>query len=70
MLRIRFTDGPRKGEIAFVDPAAGWAMLADGRATDPRLEAPLPAMVAEVAATPTAAPATPAISTRHRRSRP
>lgn len=52
MLRLRFTDGPRKGEIAEISPEAGWAMLKDGRATDPRFEVPTPAPVAEVEATP------------------
>jgi len=69
MLRIRFADGPRKGQIAEVDPAAGWAMLADGRATDPRFEAQLPIAAAEVTLPTVAAPLAPIVTSR-RRSRP
>jgi hypothetical protein len=64
MLRIRFADGPRKGEIAEVSCEAGWAMLKDGRATDPRFDAP----VAEVAATP-ANPEPKAVTTAKRGGR-
>jgi hypothetical protein len=48
MLRVRLEDGPRKGEIVEVACDAGWAMLADGRASDPRV--PTPSSPSEVSA--------------------
>lgn len=48
MLRVRMSDGPRKGQIVEVSCEAGWAMLKDGRATDPRTEVQPPPVIAEV----------------------
>ena len=62
MLRVRLEDGPRKGEIVEVACDAGLAMLADGRATDPRI--PTPSTPTEVSARPVVEEVKPANATR------
>jgi hypothetical protein len=48
-MNIRLNFGPKAGEVQFIRPDVAKQLIANGRATDPRLEeVATPAVVAEV----------------------